>query len=112
MITELLTEYFTKMSDIALKHGCTIDKFISDAILIFFGDPETKGVVEDAKACLRMSIEMQHRLAELNAKWRYDRLEHRPDVNLRAAADVRDLTIRAHGLRMAEHPVGCRCMLG
>ena len=100
------------MSDIALKHGCTIDKFISDAILIFFGDPETKGVAEDAKACLRMSIEMQPRLAELMPNGETTGLEHRLDVTLRAAANVRDLTIRAHGLRMVEHPVGCRCMLG
>src|SRR5204862_1986050 len=39
-------------------------------ILIFFGDPESKGVAEDAKACLRMAVAMQRRLAELNAKWR------------------------------------------
>jgi adenylate cyclase len=76
LITELLNEYFTEMSDIALKHGGTIDKFIGDAIRIFFGDPETKGDAEDAKACLRMAIEMQHRLAELNAKWRNAGLEH------------------------------------
>jgi adenylate cyclase len=63
------------MSDIALKHGGTIDKFIGDAILIFFGDPETKGDAEDAKACLRMAIEMRQRLAELNAKWRNTGLE-------------------------------------
>jgi adenylate cyclase len=76
LITELLNEYFTEMSDIALKHGGTIDKFIGDAMLIFFGDPETKGDAEDAKACLRMAVEMQHRLAELNAKWRNAGLEH------------------------------------
>src|SRR5262249_32486089 len=76
LITELLNEYFTAMSDIALKHGGTIDKFIGDAILIFFGDPETKGDAEDAKACLRMAIEMRLRLAELNAKWRNTGLEH------------------------------------
>lgn len=42
-ITRLLNEYFTEMSNIALKHGGTIDKFIGDAILIFFGDPEFEG---------------------------------------------------------------------
>src|SRR6202034_174004 len=61
-ITLLLNEYFTEMSNIALKHGGTIDKFVGDAILIFFGDPESKGEAEDAKACLRMAAEMQHRL--------------------------------------------------
>jgi class 3 adenylate cyclase len=69
-ITHLLNEYFTEMSAIALKHGGTVDKFIGDALVIFFGDPETKGMVEDARACLSMATEMQRRLAELNVKWR------------------------------------------
>jgi class 3 adenylate cyclase len=75
-VTALLNEYFTEMSNIALKHGGTIDKFVGDAILIFFGDPETKGEAEDAKACLRMAAEMQHRVAELNVKWRNEGIEH------------------------------------
>jgi adenylate cyclase len=66
-ITELLNEYFTEMSKIALAHGGTIDKFVGDAMLIFFGDPDTKGDAEDARACLRMAIEMQDRIAGLNA---------------------------------------------
>ena len=57
------------MSNIASKHGATVDKFIGDAILAFFGDPETKGVVEDARACLRMAMAMQRRLVELNIDW-------------------------------------------
>jgi adenylate cyclase len=69
-ITHLLNEYFTEMSTIALKHGGTVDKFIGDALVIFFGDPESRGTVEDARACLNMAAEMQSRLAELNVKWR------------------------------------------
>lgn len=75
-ITELLNEYFAEMSKIALVHGGTIDKFIGDAMLIFFGDPETKGDGEDAKACLHMAIEMQDRIAGLNAKWRNAGIQH------------------------------------
>jgi adenylate cyclase len=74
--TLLLNEYFTEMSNIALKHGGTVDKFVGDAILIFFGDPESKGEAEDAKACLRMAADMQGRLAELNVKWRKQGVEH------------------------------------
>lgn len=74
-ITQLLNEYFTEMSAIALAHGGTIDKFIGDAMLIFFGDPETKGERLDAQACLRMAWEMQRRLVELNAKWRSEGIE-------------------------------------
>ena len=69
-ITLLLNEYFTEMSKIALRYGGTIDKFVGDAMLIFFGDPETKGDRDDAKACLRMAIEMQQEIAVLNTKWR------------------------------------------
>jgi class 3 adenylate cyclase len=75
-ITQLLNEYFTEMSAIALAHGGTIDKFIGDAMLIFFGDPETKGERLDAQACLRMAWDMQRRLVELNAKWRSEGIEH------------------------------------
>lgn len=74
-ITRLLNEYFTEMSAIALKHGGTVDKFIGDALVIFFGDPETKGTMEDARDCLKMATEMQRRLAELNVKWRATGME-------------------------------------
>lgn len=70
VMTALINEYLTEMSQIALKHGGTIDKFIGDAIMVFFGDPESLGPAEDAKACVRMAIEMQHRLSELNVRWR------------------------------------------
>lgn len=68
-LTELLNSYLDEMSRIALKHGGTIDKFIGDAILIFFGDPDSKGEQEDALACVSMAIEMRERLKELQEKW-------------------------------------------
>ena len=76
LVLVMLNEYFTETSNIALRHGGTIDKFVGDAILIFFGNPESNGEAEDAKACLRMVADMQHRLAELNVKWRNDGVEH------------------------------------
>jgi adenylate cyclase len=69
-LTNLLNHYLTEMSKIALAHGATIDKYVGDAILVFFGDPETKGVREDALACVKMAIAMQRRMRELQAEWR------------------------------------------
>jgi len=69
-LTTLLNQYLTEMSKIALTHGATIDKYIGDAILAFFGDPETKGVKEDAIACVNMAVAMQRRMHELQAEWR------------------------------------------
>ncbi len=74
-LTALLNHYFTEMSAIALKHGATVDKFIGDAILVFFGDPDTKGVEEDARACLRMAVDMRRRLEQLNTIWRQQGIE-------------------------------------
>ncbi len=48
----------------------TIDKYVGDAIVIFFGDPETHGIKEDALACVKMAIAMRHRLTELQGIWR------------------------------------------
>jgi class 3 adenylate cyclase len=74
-LTKVLNEYFTEMSAIALAHGGTIDKFVGDAILVFYGDPESRGEAEDARACLRMAIEMQAKVAELGVKWRNEGIE-------------------------------------
>src|SRR5262249_42205875 len=64
-LTGLLNHYLTEMSKIALEHGATIDKYIGDAILAFFGDPETRGFKEDAIACVNMAIAMQRRMRGL-----------------------------------------------
>ncbi len=69
-LTQLLNHYLTEMSRIALAHGATIDKYVGDAIVIFFGDPETRGVKEDAIACVKMAIAMRKRLHELQDVWR------------------------------------------
>jgi DNA-binding response OmpR family regulator len=69
-LTNVLNHYLTEMSVIALQYGATIDKFIGDAILLFFGDPESKGIAEDAKACVMMAIAMQRRMRELEHEWR------------------------------------------
>ncbi|GJL80507.1 MAG: hypothetical protein DHS20C01_01410 [marine bacterium B5-7] len=65
----LLNHYLTEMSNIALEYGATIDKYIGDAILLFFGDPETRGVKNDAIACVDMAIEMRARMLELSDIW-------------------------------------------
>ena len=74
-LTGLLNHYLTEMAKIALEHGATIDKYIGDAILAFFGDPETRGIKKDALACVSMAIAMQRRMRELQSEWRDAGLE-------------------------------------
>ncbi|MBT4563016.1 MAG: PAS domain-containing protein, partial [Rhodospirillaceae bacterium] len=77
-LTALLNQYLTEMSKIAQEHGAYFDKFIGDAMMFYFGDSESKGVREDAAACVRMAIVMQRRLADLQHGWRAQGLIDRP----------------------------------
>jgi len=69
-LTEYLNEYFSEMTKIALEYGATIDKYIGDAMMLFFGDPESKGVAEDAVACVEMAVKMQSRMRVLGEQWK------------------------------------------
>ncbi len=68
-LTDLLNSYLDAMSRIALKHGGTIDKFIGDSIMIFFGDPKSRGPKKDALAAVSMAIEMQKQMQILRQQW-------------------------------------------
>ncbi|HEY8274101.1 MAG TPA: PAS domain S-box protein [Pseudolabrys sp.] len=74
-LTQLLNHYLTEMSKIALQYGATIDKYVGDAIVMFFGDPATLGVKEDALACVQMAIAMQRRVSALAEEWRNSGIE-------------------------------------
>ena len=56
------------MTDIALSLGATIDKYIGDSMMVFFGDPETKGEREDARSCVKMALMMQEKIKSLQLK--------------------------------------------
>ncbi|WP_299951883.1 adenylate/guanylate cyclase domain-containing protein [uncultured Ruegeria sp.] len=77
-LTSLLNEYLTEMSKIALQHGAYFDKFIGDAMMLYFGEPESLGAKEDAAACVRMAIDMQRSLNDLQTGWQRQGLIDRP----------------------------------
>jgi adenylate cyclase len=66
----IINTYLSEMSQIAIEFGGTIDKFIGDAILIFFGDPQTQGERNDALRAIRMALRMRQRIAELDGFFR------------------------------------------
>ncbi len=61
-LAAVINSYLSEMSAIAVECGGTIDKFIGDAVLVFFGDPETEGEEEDALKCAEMAIRMMKRV--------------------------------------------------
>lgn len=74
-LTSFFNRYLTEMAKIALDYGATIDKYVGDEIMAFFGDPDTRGVKEDAIACVKMAIAMQRRMRELQSEWQEMGLE-------------------------------------
>ncbi len=68
-LTDLLNKYLTEMSKIVGHYGGTIDKFMGDGIMVLFGDANSKGVKEDATACVAMAIAMKKRIKGLQQEW-------------------------------------------
>ena len=70
VLASLINNYLSEMTNIAIECGGTIDKFIGDAVMVFFGDPQSNGERQDALACVEMAAKMQTRVAELQTYWK------------------------------------------
>jgi class 3 adenylate cyclase len=68
-LATIINSYLSEMASIAIDCGGTIDKFIGDAVLVFFGDPDSEGETEDALRCVEMALRMRLRVAELQKYW-------------------------------------------
>ena len=69
-LSQILNEYLSEMTRIAETHGGTIDKFVGDAIMIFFGAPDATSDEDHALRAVRMAVEMQARMETLRDEWR------------------------------------------
>jgi class 3 adenylate cyclase len=68
-LADFLNDYLAKMSDIADRHGATINQFLGDGIMIFFGAPQATSERDDARRAVQMALEMQDSMAGLNEAW-------------------------------------------
>lgn len=86
-LVSLINEYLTAMTDIINNQGGTLDKFIGDAIVAFYGAP-VHMEHHALKACVSSQL-MEKKLAELRIKWKVDgtwpkmvhALQHRMGMN-------------------------------
>lgn len=62
-LTLLLNEYFTEMSEVLFRHGATIDKYIGDCIMAFWGAPLPQE--DHAQRSVLAAFEMQQTIARL-----------------------------------------------
>ena len=82
VLTELLNEYLTEMSRIAAHFGGTIDKFMGDAVMVFFGDNDSKGAKDDCLRCAAMAIAMRRRMHMLRQKWSNRGIKHPIEIRM------------------------------
>jgi adenylate cyclase len=69
-LTDLLNSYLNEMSKLVHKYGGTIDKFVGDSVMVFFGDPSSLGAKKDAVAAISMAIAMRKQMKVLRQQWR------------------------------------------
>jgi adenylate cyclase len=81
-LSEMLNEYLAEMTAIAYAYGATVDKFMGDAVMAFFGAPIAVHEDEHALAAVRMAQEMQRRVVELQGKWRRGGFERSFEVRI------------------------------
>lgn len=72
-----LNEYFSAMVDCVFAREGTLDKFIGDAVLAYWGAPESRG--DDVDRAIQAAIAMQQAVPILNARWRR---EGRPELQI------------------------------
>jgi adenylate cyclase len=66
----LMNEYLTVMTDVILSHEGTLDKYIGDAIVAFYGAPAP--VLNQEKKSCETALAMQEALGDLRKKWESD----------------------------------------
>ncbi len=62
-----LNDYLGEMTEIVFRHGGTLDKYVGDALMVFFGDPIRQD--DHAERAVRMAFEMRDRMQQMKDEW-------------------------------------------
>jgi adenylate cyclase len=68
-LSDLLNEYLAEMAAIADSAGATVNQFVGDGIMMFFGAPESTSDQDHAVRAVHMAVAMQHRMSTLREQW-------------------------------------------
>lgn len=83
-----LSEYLEELTNIIIKENGTIDKYIGDGIMAFWGAPQTDR--DHALNACRAALQCQKRLADLNRHWNF---EKKPVLETRIGIHTGDVIV-------------------
>jgi adenylate cyclase len=93
-VSGLLNEYFTDMVKVLFEFDGTLDKFIGDAILAFFGDPVEQ--LDHPARALSCAVSMQEEAARLRARFR---AQGKPELHIGVAVNTGPVVVGNNGAR-------------
>jgi adenylate cyclase len=104
-----LNEYFEEMTAIVFRHEGTVDKFIGDGLMAFFGDPLAQP--DHALRAVRTAIEMQQAMRGLRSRWEAD---GRASLHIRIGVNTGEMVVGDMGSHriMAYTAIGAHVNLG
>jgi adenylate cyclase len=81
LVHAFLSEYLESMAAVIFEHGGTVDKYMGDGMLAFFGDPlET---ADHTGRCVRAAIAMQTKIREMGGRWK-----EKADIDLKVRMGI------------------------
>lgn len=83
-----LNEYMTEMVEVVLNNNGTLDKYIGDAVMAFYGDP--LWTEEHALNAVKTAVDMRKELTKLNERWR---LEGRPVLDIGIGINTGEMVV-------------------
>ena len=87
-VVKLLNEYLSKMVEVIFRYGGTLDKFIGDGIMVFFGAPKEQA--NGAQLAVKCAIEMVKQARILQEKWK---AEGNPNLNIGVGINTGDVIV-------------------
>lgn len=87
-VTTLLNEYFTRMTNILLRNQGTLDKYMGDGIMCFWGAP--LDIPDHARLACLTALEMREELTRINEEWR---AKHRISIEIRIGVHSGEMAV-------------------
>ena len=91
-LSEMLNQYLTPMTNLVFQNGGTLDKYMGDAVMCFFGAPIEQP--DHALRACRTALDMMAGLATLREKWRAEGL---PDIDIGIGVNTGNMVVGNFG---------------